>query len=93
MANMLDVVLETMKVLSPAVIKKVVPQAKTETRQAEAAQIQAETEATQIQAETEARPSVLIATMPAASEEKVTEQIASEKIETSAPEALDKDID
>jgi hypothetical protein len=31
--------------------------------------------------------------MPAASEEKTIEQIASEKIEASAPEASDKDID
>jgi hypothetical protein len=31
--------------------------------------------------------------MPAASEEKTTEQIASEKIEAPAPEAWDKDID
>jgi hypothetical protein len=80
MANVLDVVLETTKVLSPALVKKVVPtktksQAETETRQAEAAQVQAETEATQIQTETEARPSVPVATMPAASEEKTTEQI------------------
>jgi hypothetical protein len=98
MANVLDVVLETTKVLSPALVKKVVPtetksQAETETRQAEAAQVQAETEATQIQAKTGARPSVPIAIMPAASEEKTTEQIASGKIEASAPEALDKDID
>ena len=98
MANMLDVVLETMKVLSPVRVKKVVPtetksQAETETRQAEAAQVQVETEATQIQAETEARPSVPIKTTPAASEEKTIEQIASEKNEASAPEAWDKDID
>jgi hypothetical protein len=98
MANVLDVVLETTKVLSPALVKKVVrteikSQAETETRQAEAAQVQAETEATQIRAETEATPSVPIATMPAASEEKATEQIASSKMEASAPEALDKDID
>jgi hypothetical protein len=89
MANVLDVVLETTKVLSPAFVKKVVPtetksQAETETRQAEAAQIQAETVA---------RPSVPIATMPAASEEKATEQIASEKIEAPAPEASNKDTD
>ena len=31
--------------------------------------------------------------MPAASEEKTTEQIASEKIETSAPEASNKSIE
>jgi hypothetical protein len=89
MANVLDVVLETTKVLSPAFVKKVVPtktksQAETETRQAEAAQIQAETVA---------GPSVPIATMPAASEEKATEQIASEKIEAPAPEASNKDTD
>jgi hypothetical protein len=36
---------------------------------------------------------VPIATMPAASEEKMTEQIVSEKIEASALEVLDKDID
>jgi hypothetical protein len=87
MANVPDVVLETTKVLSPALVKKVVPtemksQAETKTRQAEAAQVQAETEAMQIQAETGARPSVPIATMPAASEEKTTEQIASENIES-----------
>jgi hypothetical protein len=62
--------------------------AETKTRQAKA-----KTEATQIQAETEARPSVPIATMPAASEEKATEQIASSKMQASAPEASDKDID
>jgi hypothetical protein len=98
MANVLNVVLETTKVLSPALVKKVVStetksQAETETKQAEAAQVQAETEATQIQAETGARPSVPITTMLAASEEKTTEQIVSEKIEASAPEDLDKDID
>jgi hypothetical protein len=86
MANVLVVVLEMTKVLSLVLIKKVVPtetksQAKTETRQAEAAQIQAKTEAGPI------------TTMPAASEEKVTEQIASEKIEAPAPEASNKDTD
>ena len=83
MANVLDVVLETTKVLSPALVKKVVPaetksQTKTEARQAEAAQVQAEAEA---------GPSVPTETEPAAVEEKATEQIASEKIETPAPEA------
>jgi hypothetical protein len=96
MSNVLDVVLETKKVLSPVLIKKVVPtkiksQAETETRQAETETRQAET--AQVQAKTEARPSVPITTMPATSEEKATEQIASEKVEASAPEALDKDID
>jgi hypothetical protein len=36
---------------------------------------------------------VPIATRPAASEEKATEQIASEKIKALAPEASNKDID
>jgi hypothetical protein len=89
MTNVLDVVLETTKALSPALTKKVVPtktksQAETETRQAEAAQVQAEAEA---------RPSVPTETEPAALEEKVTEQIASEKIETPAPKASNKSIE
>jgi hypothetical protein len=83
MANVLDVVLETTKVLSPVLVKKIVPtetksQAETETRQAEAAQVQAEAEA---------GPSAPTKTEPATVEEKATEQIASEKIETPAPEA------
>jgi hypothetical protein len=85
MANVLDVVLETTKALSPILTKKVAP-TETEAKQAE-------TEATQIQAETEARPSVPIATKPVVSEEKATEQIASETIEAPAPEASNKDID
>jgi hypothetical protein len=89
MANVLDVVLETTKVLSPALEKKVVPpetksQAETETRQAEAAQVQAEAKA---------GPSVPTETEPAAVEEKATEQIASEKIETPAPEASRESIE
>ena len=83
MANVLDVVLETTKVLSPALVKKVVPtetksQAETETRQVEAAQVQAEAEA---------GPYVPTETEPAVVEEKATEQIAFEKVETPAPEA------
>jgi hypothetical protein len=83
MANMLDVVLQMTKVLSPILVKKVVPaetksQAETETRQAEAAQVQAEVEA---------GPSVPTETEPAIVEEKAIEQIASEKVETLAPEA------
>jgi hypothetical protein len=89
MANVLDVVLETTKALSPALAKKVVPtetksQAGTETRQAEAAQVQAEAEA---------GPSVPTETEPTALEEKKTEQIASEKIETPAPKASNKSIE
>jgi hypothetical protein len=83
MANMLDVVLETTKILSPVLVKKVVlaetkSQAETESRQAEAVQIQAEAEA---------GPSVPTRTEPVVVEEKATEQIASEKVETPAPEA------
>jgi hypothetical protein len=83
MANVLDVVLETTKVLSPVLVKKVIAaetksQADTKTRQAEAAQVQAEAEAW---------PSVPTETEPAVVEEKATEQIASEKVETRAPEA------
>jgi hypothetical protein len=85
MANVLDVVLEMTKALSPVLTKKVAP---TETKAR-----QAETEAAQIQAKTEAGPLVPIATKPATSEEKATEQIASEKIEAPAPEASNKDID
>jgi hypothetical protein len=89
MENVLDVVLETTKALSPALAKKVVPtetksQAGTETRQAEAAQVQAEAEA---------GPSVPTETEPTALEEKKTEQIASEKIETPAPKASNKSIE
>jgi hypothetical protein len=91
MANVLDVVLEMMKALNPALTKKVAP-TETEARQAETKTRQAETEAALIQAETEAGPSVPITTKLAASEEKATEQISSEKIEAPAPEALNKDI-
>jgi hypothetical protein len=89
MANVLDVVLGTTKALSPALAKKVVPtetksQAGTETKQAEAAQVQAEVEA---------GPSVPTETQPAALEEKATEQIASEKFETPALKASNKSID
>jgi hypothetical protein len=82
MANVLDAVLETTKVLSPAPAKKVAPtkaklQAKTETRQAE----------------TEAGPSVPTEIEPATPEEKATEQIAPEKIETPALEALIENAD
>jgi hypothetical protein len=83
MANVLDVVLETTKVLSLVLVKKVVPaetksQAETETRQAEAAQVQAEAEA---------GPSVPTEIEPVVAKEKATEQIASKKVETLAPES------
>jgi hypothetical protein len=83
MANMLDVVLEMTKVLSTALVKKVVPtttksQAETEARQAEVAQVQAEAEA---------GPLVPTETEPAVVEEKATEQIVSEKVKTPTLEA------
>jgi hypothetical protein len=91
MANVLDVVLETTKALSPAPAKKVV---RTEAKsQAEAETRQAETEATQAQADVEAGPSVPTEMEPADPEEKTIEQIASEKIKVSAPEASNKSID
>jgi hypothetical protein len=57
---------------------KLKSQAETETRQAKAAQVQAEAKV---------GPSVPIEAEPAVVEEKTTEQIASEKVETPAPEA------
>jgi hypothetical protein len=90
MANVLDVVLETTKVLSPAATKKVAETTKT---QAEAKTRQAETEVAQAQTEAEAGPSVPTKMEPADPEEKTTKWIASEKIEAPAPEALNKNID
>jgi hypothetical protein len=89
MANVLDVVLETAKTLSPAPTRKIAEaskaQPKTKTKQAEV-------EATTIQAETEAGPSVPTETEPVVVEEKATEQIAFEKVETLAPEASKESI-
>jgi hypothetical protein len=90
MANVLDVVLETTKVLSPAATKKVAETTKT---QDEAKTGQAEIEAAQAQTEAEARPSVPTEMEPAEPKEKTTERIASEKIEAPAPEASNKSID
>jgi hypothetical protein len=91
MANVLDVVLETTKALSHAPAKKI---AQTEAKsQAEAETGQAEAEAMQAQAEVETGPSVLIETKPVAPKEKAAEQIAPEKIETLAPEALIENMD
>jgi pyruvate/2-oxoglutarate dehydrogenase complex dihydrolipoamide acyltransferase (E2) component len=90
MANVLDVVLETMKVFSPAATKKVAETTKT---QAEAKTRQAETEAAQAQTEAEAGPSVPTEMEPSNPKEKTTERIASEKIEAPAPEALNKSTD
>jgi hypothetical protein len=90
MANVLDVVLETTKILSPAPTRKIVEaskaQPRTETKQAEV-------EDAAIQAETEVGPSVPPETEPAVIEEKATEQIAFEKVETLAPEASKESID
>jgi uncharacterized membrane protein YqiK len=67
MANVLDVVLETTKALSPAPTKKIAKAAKA---QAEAETGQAEAEATKIQAEAEAEPPAPAAAKPATLEEK-----------------------
>jgi uncharacterized membrane protein YqiK len=67
MANMLDVVLETTKALSPAPTNKIVEAAKAQT---EAESGQAEAEATKTQAEAEAGPSAPAAVKPAAPKEK-----------------------
>jgi prophage DNA circulation protein len=90
MANVLDVVLETMKVLSPATAKKVAKATKMQTR---AKTEPAETETAQVQIESETGPSVPIETEPAAPKEKMIEQIAPEKIEAAAPEASNKGTD
>jgi hypothetical protein len=90
MANVLDVVLETTKTLSPAPSRKIVEASKAlpeaETKQAEA-------EAAKIQAETEAGPSEPNETEPAVVEEKAAEQIASEKVEAAATEASKESTD
>jgi hypothetical protein len=90
MANVLDVVLETAKTLSPAPSRKIAEASKA---QPEAETKQAEVEATTIQAETEARPSVPAEMEHADPKEKSTDQIATGKTEAPGPEALDKSID
>jgi hypothetical protein len=90
MANVRDDVLETTKALSPAPTKKIAEAAKA---QAKAETGQAEAEATKAQAEVEAGPSAPVATKPVALEEKTTGQIAPEKIETPALEALIENVD
>jgi hypothetical protein len=91
MANILDVVLETTKALSPAPSKKI---AQSEAKsQAGAETGQAEAKAMQVQAEAKAEPSVPTETEPVAPEEKAAEQIAPEKIETPAPKALIENVD
>jgi hypothetical protein len=90
MANMLDVVLETTKSLSPVPTKRIAEAAKA---QAEAETGQAEVEATKTQAEAEAGPSAPVAVKPATLEEKTSGQIAPEKFETPAPEAPIENVD
>jgi hypothetical protein len=90
MANVLDVVLETAKSLSPAPSGKIAEASKA---LPEAETKQAEVEAAKIQVETEAGPSEPTETKPAAVEEEVVEQIASEKVESDATEALKESID
>jgi hypothetical protein len=90
MANVLDVVLETAKTLSPAPSRKIAEASKA---QPGAETKQVGVEATTIQAETEARPSEPTETEPAVVEEKATEQIVSEKVEVPASEASKESAD
>jgi hypothetical protein len=87
MENVLDVVLETTKTLSPAPSRKVAEASKV---QPEDETKQAEVEAATIQAKPEAGPSEPTEAEPAVVEEKATEQIASEKVEAPASEASRK---
>jgi hypothetical protein len=90
MANVLDVVLETTKTLSPTPTRKVVEASKA---QPKADSKQAEIKAATILAETEARPSVPTEMERVDPKEKSTERIATEKIKASGPEASNKSID
>jgi hypothetical protein len=90
MANVLDVVLETSKTLSPAPSRKIAEASKA---QPEVETKQAEVEATTIQAKTGAGPSEPNETEPAAIEEKATEQIASKKVEAPASVASKESTD
>jgi hypothetical protein len=90
MANVLDVVLETTKTLSPAPTRKVAEASKA---QPEADSKQAEIEAATIQAKTEAGPSVPTEMERGDPKEKSTERIATKKIESPGPEASNKSID
>jgi hypothetical protein len=76
MANVLDVVLETTKALSPSPTRKVVEAAKA---QPETDTKQAAVDATKTQTQTEAGPSTPTATKPIAREEEMAGQIAPEK--------------
>jgi hypothetical protein len=80
-ANVLDVVLETTKTLSPAPTRKVAEAAK------------AQPEADSKQAKIEVGPSVPTEMERVDPKEKSTERIATEKIEAPGPEASNKSID
>jgi hypothetical protein len=90
MANVLDVVLETAKSLSPAPLGKIAEASKA---LLEAETKQAEVEAANIQAETEVGPSEPTETEPAVVEEKAVKEIASEEVEAAATEASKGSID
>jgi hypothetical protein len=90
MTNVLDVVLETTKTLSPALTRNVAEASKA---QPEADTKHTEVEAAIIQAETEARPLVPTEMECADLKEKSTKRIATEKIEAPGPEASNKSID
>jgi hypothetical protein len=87
MANVLDVVLETTKTLSPAPTRKVAEATK---MRLEADSKQAEIKAATIQAETEAGPSVPTEMERVDPKEKSTERIATEKIEAPGRHASGK---
>jgi predicted P-loop ATPase len=87
MANLLDVVLETTKTLSPAPTRKV---AKAFKAQTESDSKQAEIEAVTIQAETEAGPSVPTEMQRVDPKEKSTERIATEKSKLLVPKRRTK---
>jgi hypothetical protein len=90
MANVLDVVLETTKTLSPAPTRKIAEVAKA---QPKADTKQAEVETATIQDEAKAGPSEPTEMEPTDPKEKSTGRISTEKIETPAPEASNKSID
>jgi hypothetical protein len=95
MANVLDVVLETARTLTPTSTRKI---AETSKAQPEAETKQSEVKAIIIQTETEAGPSEPTDIKPVGIEEKTTEekatdQTSSENVATPAPEALEESID
>jgi hypothetical protein len=90
MANVLDVVLETTKTLSPAPSRKIAEASKAQT---EADSKQAEFKAATIQAKIEAGPSVPTEMEHVDPKEESTVRIATEKIAAPDPEASNKSID